>query len=44
MANLILDGVRLSDFHNSEARKAVLRVNRKVAQRLGINLRGVENY
>ncbi len=44
IANRILDGVRPSDFHYNEARKAVLRVNRKVAQRLGINLRGVENY
>lgn len=44
MANRILDGTRVSDIPATEARKAVLKVNRKVARKLGINLKGIENY
>ena len=44
MANRILDGTRVSDIPNTEARKAVLRVNRKVAKKFGINLKGIENF
>ena len=44
MANRILDGTRVSDIPATEARKAVLRVNRKVARKLGINLKGIENF
>jgi putative ABC transport system substrate-binding protein len=44
MANRILDGIRPADIPNTEARKAVLKVNRKVAQKLGINLSGIDDY
>ena len=44
MANSILDGTRVSDIPNTEARKAVLKVNRKVAKKLGISLNGIENF
>ncbi len=44
MANRVLDGTRVSELPNAEARKAVLKVNRKVAKKLGINLKGIENF
>jgi putative tryptophan/tyrosine transport system substrate-binding protein len=44
MANRVLDGERVSDIPRTEARKAVMKVNRKVATKLGINLAGIENY
>ena len=44
MANRVLDGTRVSELPNAEARKAVLRVNRKVAKKLGISLKGIENF
>jgi putative ABC transport system substrate-binding protein len=44
MANKILDGTRVSDIPNTEARKAVLKVNRKVAKKLGINLNGIKDF
>jgi putative ABC transport system substrate-binding protein len=44
MANKILDGTRVSDIPNTEARKAVLKINRKVARKLGIKLNGIENF
>jgi putative ABC transport system substrate-binding protein len=44
MANRVLDGERVSDIPRAEARKAVMKVNRKVAAKLGINLAGIENY
>jgi putative ABC transport system substrate-binding protein len=44
MANKILDGTRVSELPDSEARKAILRINRKVAQKLGISLKGIENF
>ncbi len=44
MANRLLDGARVGDIRSTEARKAVLKVNRKVAQKLGINLKGIENF
>ena len=43
MANKILDGADISVLPNAEARKAVMRINRKVAQKLGINIKGIEN-
>ena len=42
MANKVLDGTRVSELPDSEARKAVLRINRKVAKKLGINLDALE--
>lgn len=42
MANRILDGTRVSDIPYTEARKAVVKVNRKVAKKLGINLEWLE--
>jgi putative ABC transport system substrate-binding protein len=44
MADIILDGTRVSDIPNTEARKAVLKVNRKVARKFGINLNGIEDF
>jgi putative ABC transport system substrate-binding protein len=45
MANrILLDGTRVSDIPNTEARKAVLKVNRKVAKKLGINLNGIKDF
>jgi putative tryptophan/tyrosine transport system substrate-binding protein len=44
MANRVLDGARVSDIPRTEARKAVIKVNRKVAAKLGINLAGIENF
>ncbi len=44
MANRLLEGTRASELHSTDARKAVLKVNRKVAQKLGINLKGIENF
>jgi putative ABC transport system substrate-binding protein len=44
MANKVLDGTRVSELPDSEARKAILRINRKVAQKLGISLKGIENF
>ncbi len=44
MANKVLDGTRVSELPDTEARKAVLRINRKVAQKLGISLKGIENF
>jgi putative ABC transport system substrate-binding protein len=44
MANRILDGTRVSDIPYTEARKAVVKVNRKVAKKLGINLNGIEDF
>ena len=44
MANKILSGARISELPNTEARKAVLRVNRKVAKKLGINLNGIQSF
>ncbi|HEX2769659.1 MAG TPA: ABC transporter substrate binding protein [Geobacteraceae bacterium] len=38
MANMVLDGTRVSELPETEARKAILRINRKVAQKLGIKL------
>jgi putative ABC transport system substrate-binding protein len=44
MANRVLDGTRVSDIPSAEARKAVMKLNRKVASKLGINLAGLENF
>lgn len=44
IANRVLAGARLSEIRDAEARKAVMRVNRKVAAKLGINLAGIENF
>ncbi len=44
MANRLLNGARASELHSTDARKAVLKVNRKVAEKLGINLVRLENY
>jgi putative ABC transport system substrate-binding protein len=38
IANRILGGGRISDIPNATARKSVIRVNRKIAAKLGINL------
>jgi putative ABC transport system substrate-binding protein len=42
MANKVLDGTRVSELPDTEASKAVLRINRKVAQKLGINVEAIE--
>jgi ABC-type uncharacterized transport system substrate-binding protein len=42
MANKVLDGTRVSELPDSEARKAILRINWKVAKKLGINLDAFE--
>jgi len=42
MANKVLDGTRVSELPDSEARNSILRVNRKVAQKLGISLDALE--
>jgi putative tryptophan/tyrosine transport system substrate-binding protein len=42
MANRIIDGTDLSQIRDAWARKAVLKVNRKVAEKLGISLAGLE--
>jgi len=39
LANRVLEGARIADLPAMEARKAVLKVNRKVAQKLGIDLK-----
>ncbi len=44
MANRILNGARVGEVTNSEARRTVLRVNRKVAKKLGIDLTGIERF
>jgi len=44
MANRVLDGARVSDIPSAEARKAVMKLNRKVASKLGISLAGLENF
>jgi ABC-type uncharacterized transport system substrate-binding protein len=44
MANKVLDGTRVSELPDTEARKAILRINRKVAKKLGISLKGIENF
>ncbi len=44
MANRVLDGTRVSDIPCAEARKSVIKINRKVASKLGINLAGLENF
>ncbi len=44
MANRILAGVPLSELAGTGARKAVVKVNRKVAKKLGISLKYVEKY
>lgn len=38
IANRILRGERITDIPYTEARKSVIRVNRKIAAKLGINL------
>lgn len=38
IANRVLGGVAISDIPDTDARKAVMRINRKVAAKLGINL------
>lgn len=43
MANKVLGGTDISDIPDAEARKAVMKINRKVAQKLGINIKGIEN-
>jgi len=42
MANMILGGTAVSDIHNADARKSVMRINRKVAAKLGININGID--
>jgi putative ABC transport system substrate-binding protein len=42
MANNILGGAAVSELPNVDARKAVLKVNRNVAKKLGINLHSIE--
>jgi putative tryptophan/tyrosine transport system substrate-binding protein len=42
MANTVLDGTRASELPETEARMATLRINRKVAKELGINLDAIE--
>ena len=42
LANRVLDGTRVSELPDTEVSKAVLRINRKVAQKLGINLVAIE--
>jgi putative tryptophan/tyrosine transport system substrate-binding protein len=44
MANRVLDGTRVSQLKDAEARKSVMRINRKVAAKLGISLAGIENF
>ena len=44
MANRVLDGTRVSDIPTAEARKSVIKINRKVASKLGINIAGLENF
>ena len=44
MANKILGGAVVSELPNVDARKAVLKVNRNVAKKLGINLHSIEAY
>jgi putative ABC transport system substrate-binding protein len=42
MANRVLGGTAVSDIHDTDARKSVMRINRKVAAKLGINLNSFE--
>jgi putative ABC transport system substrate-binding protein len=42
MANKVLGGADISDIPTAEARKAAMKINRKVAQKLGINIKGIE--
>jgi putative ABC transport system substrate-binding protein len=42
IANKIMDGADTSQFRNTEARRAVIKVNRKVAEKLGINIVGLD--
>jgi putative tryptophan/tyrosine transport system substrate-binding protein len=42
MANRILGGTAVSDIPNADARKAILKVNRKIAAKLGINLKALD--
>jgi len=44
LANRVLEGARPADLPGMEARKTVLKVNRKVAQKLGINLSWIDNF
>ena len=44
MANRVLSGTDISLIRETEARKAVMKVNRKVAEKLGINLAGLEKH
>ena len=44
MANKVLGGTDISDIPNAEARRSVMKINRKVAQKLGINISRIENY
>jgi putative tryptophan/tyrosine transport system substrate-binding protein len=44
MANRVLDGTGISQMRDAGARKAVKKLNRKVASKLGINLAGIENF
>jgi putative ABC transport system substrate-binding protein len=42
MANRILGGTAVSDIANTDARKAIMRVNRKIAVKMGINLTSLD--
>jgi len=42
MANRILGGTAVSDIANTDARKAIMKVNRKLAAKLGINLNALD--
>jgi putative ABC transport system substrate-binding protein len=42
IANKVLDGADIAQFRNTEARRAVIKVNRKVAEKLGINIVGLD--
>lgn len=44
MANKVLAGAGISEIRNAEARKAVIKLNRKVAAKLGIKLAGIDNF
>lgn len=43
MANKILGGTAVSELSNTDARKSVLKINRNVAKKLGINLHTIES-
>jgi putative ABC transport system substrate-binding protein len=42
MANIILEGKSFSDISNTDARKTLLRLNKSVAENLGIDLNSLE--